>query len=397
MKPGPSQSKMLLPMLSVIEEERGKATTKVLYEGVKQRLGLDEEVRQGRITIKSKSVNVFERSVRWTQQKARSLGYTKQAGKDRWALTEDGRQALTKSSPGLVVTVWVTDAGQALWGDCQDAVGMLGEKSVNLIMTSPPYPLESRQKDYGNKTGQGYLDWMLKLADQWGKVLTEDGSLVLNLADTWTKGAPCLSLYQERLLVALHDKGGWHLCQRLQWYNPARLPSPAAFVTVRRIRVKPAVEQLFWLSRSKNPYADNRAVQQEYGQGMRDAIKAGGQAAASHPSGHELTQGAFGKDNGGSIPPNLIIAANTASNDPYTVRCKSAGLPVHPARFPRTVPDFFIKLLTRRDDLVLDPFAGSCTVAEAAERLGRRWIACDQVLEYIRGGACRFTAGQTPA
>lgn len=105
-----------------------------------------------------------------------------------------------------------------------------------------------------------------------------------------------------------------------------------------------------------------------------------------------MLTGAFGRDNGGAIPGNLLQAANTESNSDYIRACKENGLPVHPARFPAALPEFFIKLLTQIDDHVFDPFGGSLTTAAVAERLQRRWTSSDCVLDYLEGGRHRFPA-----
>ena len=70
--------------------------------------------------------------------------------------------------------------------------------------------------------------------------------------------------------------------------------------------------------------------------------------------------------------------------------CKELGIKVHPARFPKALPEFFIKFVTKPGDLVLDPFAGSNTTGRAAEDLERRWIAVDIEASYIRASGIRF-------
>lgn len=52
--------------------------------------------------------------------------------------------------------------------------------------------------------------------------------------------------------------------------------------------------------------------------------------------------------------------------------------------------EFFVKYLTSRGDLVFDPFAGSNTTGAVAERLGRRWVACEPVRDYVEGSRGRF-------
>jgi site-specific DNA-methyltransferase (cytosine-N4-specific) len=114
------------------------------------------------------------------------------------------------------------------------------------------------------------------------------------------------------------------------------------------------------------------------------------------PSGHDVAR-SFDKDNGGAIPPNLLAIPNTESNSRYLRYCKAVGVPAHPARFPAKLPEFFIKFLTKRGDLVLDIFAGSNATGEVAERLGRRWIACDLDRQYVATSIFRFCEDETIA
>jgi DNA modification methylase len=107
------------------------------------------------------------------------------------------------------------------------------------------------------------------------------------------------------------------------------------------------------------------------------------------PSGHDISKN-FIKDQGGAIPPNLLQLANTESNSYYLRACRNSGLKPHPARFPIGLPSFFIKLLTKPGDTVLDPFAGSNVTGEAAEDLGRRWIGMELNPEYVVGSRFRF-------
>jgi site-specific DNA-methyltransferase (cytosine-N4-specific) len=107
------------------------------------------------------------------------------------------------------------------------------------------------------------------------------------------------------------------------------------------------------------------------------------------PSGHDISD-KFQNDNGGSIPPNLIAAAHTESNSAYIRYCTERKLKPHPARFPSEVPEFFIRMLTDVNDLVVDPFAGSCVTGEVAEHTKRKWICCELRDDYLRGALGRF-------
>jgi site-specific DNA-methyltransferase (cytosine-N4-specific) len=233
---------------------------------------------------------------------------------------------------------------------------------------------------------------LIERAAAWTEMLKEDGSLFLNTGDCWLPGTPTASLYQERLLLALVDDLGYHLAQRLYWENPSKLPAPAEWVTIRRIRLNPSVEQILWLSKTPFPKANNRNVLRPYSQSMRSTLAAGGTNPGPRPSGHSMLPGAFAADNGGSIAHTLLSIPNTASNDPYARACRQSGLKPHPARFPLALAEFAIKLTTDPGDLVYDPFAGSLTTAQAAQALDRRWIASEQSRDYLETGKLRFSA-----
>ena len=200
--------------------------------------------------------------------------------------------------------------------------------------------------------------------------------------------APVRSLYHYRLLLALCDALGFHLCQEFFWYNPAKMPAPAEWVNVRRIRVKDSVEYIFWLSPSEFPKADNSHVLRAYSKDMERLIKRGVKQT-KRPSGHNITP-KFSRDHGGSIPANVIQCGNNESNSQYIKTSKNQGKKIHPARFPAELPRFFIEFLTDPGDVVLDPFAGSNTTGAIAEQLGRRWIAIEKNRTYASDSELRF-------
>ena len=178
---------------------------------------------------------------------------------------------------------------------------------------------------------------------------------------------------------------------------------PAEWVTVRRIRVKDAVEHVWWLSKTPWPKASNRHVLRPYGEDML-RLNRKGLSKATRPSGHQIKSSFSQVDAGGAIPPNLLETlgndpllpddllrfGNNAANDAYALGCKKQGLKQHPARFPAALPEFFVKLLTDEFDVVLDPFAGSNTTGAVCEQLKRKWLAFDSSPEYVAGSVHRF-------
>lgn len=292
-----------------------------------------------------------------------------------------------------------TSLGVAYLGDARDVLRQLPESSVNLVFTSPPYALHFK-KEYGNVHKDDYVEWFLSFARDIFRVLTDDGSFVLNIGGSYNKGIPTRSTYHFKVLLALVEEVQFHLAQEFFWYNPAKMPMPAEWVTVRRVRVKDAVEYVWWFSKTPYPKANNRRVLKPYSADMIRLNKRGVRATV-RPSGHTITADFNKIDAGGSIAPNVfedelpsnfIKAGNNSANDRYTLRCKEAGVKIHPARFPATLPDFFVKMLTDEGDIVLDPFGGSNTTGMIAEGLGRRWIIMDDVEEYLEASKFRFDA-----
>ena len=260
---------------------------------------------------------------------------------------------------------------------------------VQLVFTSPPFPL-NRKKKYGNKTGEEYLEWLSKLARPLGELLTDDGSFVVELGNAWEPGEPVMSTLALEALLELRRAGDFKLCQQFVVHNPARLPSPAQWVNIDRIRVKDAYTNVWWMSRTARPKADNRKVLVGYSPSMKKLLSRQSYNAGLRPSEHKIGEVSFLTDNGGAIPPNVLTMSNTVSTDRYRVYCKEQGLKVHPARMPPDLAEFFIKFLTDPEDLVFDPFGGSNTSGAAAEELGRRWLAIEPRADYIEGSRGRF-------
>jgi site-specific DNA-methyltransferase (cytosine-N4-specific) len=262
---------------------------------------------------------------------------------------------------------------------------------VQLAFTSPPFPL-NRKKRYGNKTGEEYLEWLGELARPLGDLLAEDGSLVVELGNAWEPGEPVMSTLALRALLKLLESGGLHLCQQFVVHNPARLPSPAQWVNVDRIRVKDAYTNVWWMSRTPRPKADNRNVLIPYSPAMKKLLERQSYNAGGRPSQHHIGKKSFLTDHGGAIPPNVLTISNTVSTDEYRRYCMEADLRPHPARMSPKLAEFFVRFLTDEGDLVLDPFAGSNTTGATAEELERRWLSIEPEATYIAGSIGRFTS-----
>lgn len=281
-----------------------------------------------------------------------------------------------------------TKRGQIYQGDSLDFLhSKAEEKSIDLIMTSPPFGLV-RKKSYGNEDADDYCNWFRPFAEGFRRVLKDSGSLVIDIGGAWKPGMPTRSLYHFELLMMLCREYGFHLCQEHFWWNPSKLPTPAEWVNVRRVRVKDAVNCVWWLSPTPWPKASNRRVLAPYSDSMRHLLKHG-YTAKLRPSGHDISD-KFQRDNGGAVPPNLLAIANTESNGRYQDYCRENNLEIHPARFPAQLPEYFIRMLTDSEDKVVDPFGGSCVTGMVAESLGREWVCVEMSESYLKGAVGRF-------
>jgi site-specific DNA-methyltransferase (cytosine-N4-specific) len=291
----PSHKQLLLPVMNAVKRLGGSAPPREVVDVVAEDLELPAEVRNYTGVVSGREVNLFARRVRWVRQDGIRRGFLEAASYGLWQLTASGNSYLKNVRPGFVVTIYETEFGVALWAEAEAAAAVIGDSTVNLILTSPEYPL-LKPKQYGNRTGQAYLDWLIDLAGEWKRMLVDDGSLVVNLGPVWERGQPTQSPYMERLLLRLLDEVGFHLAQRGYYHSPGKIPS-SEWVTIRRVRIKNTVEHVYWLSKSPNPKADNRRVLIPYTDRMQKLIAKGGQRRGwknRTPAGHSGTDGGFG-------------------------------------------------------------------------------------------------------
>lgn len=285
---------------------------------------------------------------------------------------------------------YFTSHGATYIGDSRELLAELPDSSVNLVMTSPPFALQ-RQKEYGNLDQHEYIDWFLDFGRLVHQKLTDDGSFVVDFGGAYMKGVPARSLYNFRVLLRMVDELGFFLAEDFYWFNPSKLPSPIEWVNKRKVRVKDSINTVWWFSKTEWPKADVTKVLAPYSDRMKKLIADPEKyyTPKVRPSGHDIGS-SFGKDNGGAIPPNLLQIPNSESNGQYLSGCKTLGLKGHPARFPAKLPEFFIRMLTEPNDLVLDIFGGSNTTGQVAEAEGRRWMTFEAQPDYVGASSFRF-------
>lgn len=286
---------------------------------------------------------------------------------------------------------YTTKNGEAYCGDSIDLIQKLEDNSVDLCITSPPFALV-HPKEYGNESQENYVSWLCDFVEVLLPKLKPKGSLVIDIGSAYNPKEPTYSIYQFRLLVKLVDDFGLKLCQPFYWYNPSKLPAPTTYVNRMKIRAKDSIDNIWWLSKSARPHADCTQVLNPYSKKFKKLLKHPEKRGAKDivvPSGHMIHADTW-KNNGGSLPSNLLRIANTNSRGQYILACKRAKIHPHPCRMPEELVSFFVKYLTFENDTVIDIFAGSNTVGEVCEGLNRRWKSFELSKEYVAASAFRF-------
>lgn len=309
--------------------------------------------------------------------------------------------------------LYKTKLGKYIIGDSREVLSSNLKDTLNggvqLILTSPPFPLNNK-KSYGNLNGEKYKKWFISYAEILSPLLKDDGSIVIELGNAWEPGRPIQSLLHLESLFGFvkNPTTDLKLCQEFICYNPSRLPSPAQWVTVERIRVVDSFTRLWWISKSDRPKANNRKILRPYSNDMKTLLKSKKYNAGKRPSQYDIGQTSFLRDNDGSIahnllelepidenrrprlPKNVLSISNTNSNNFFLRTCRQRRIQPHPARMPLDLADFFIEFLTDPGDIILDPFAGSNTTGFCAERSHRNWVSIEISESYSEQAIARF-------
>lgn len=274
-------------------------------------------------------------------------------------------------------------------GDCETVMKRMPEKSIDLVITSPPY---ADQRDYGRTESSiapdNYVEWFLPKARQIYKILKDDGSFILNINDKVVDGFQHLYVFE--LVLALCKEVGFHLVRDYIWYNPATPPN--VYSRGGYGRTKKSHEYCFWFSKTENWTFEMDPIRKPYSKDMQKYLEGKGKGDRNQntrPSTHNFNCEKVWTNNGGSDPGSVIEVANTSSNDTFIKLCKEKNI-AHPARFPEKLVEFFVLSGSQEGQVILDPFSGSGTTAAVASKNNRRWIGIDANSEYCELATARL-------
>jgi len=372
----------------------GTLDNATLYRTVAQRAGIAERELHAKVPIGSAGArrSPLTRKIRWVQQTLKQLRVIERVDGERgiWKLTERAGKDLDRVAAGVKLVAFHTELGVAIWSRHQDVFANMGEP-ITLCVSSPPYPLR-QARAYGNPDEAAYVNFMCEALEPIVRHLAPGGSIVLNVSnDIFESRSPARSMYLERLTLALHDRLGLALMDRIPWVNLSKPPGPTYWACVNRVQLTTAYEPILWFTNDPlRVRSDNRRVLEEHTERHRKLMLAGGaQRAAEYGDGaYKLRPESYGRITEGKIARNVLQRGHACRDtSAYRQHAQALGLPLHGAMQPTSIPDFFIRLLSEPGDLVADPFGGSTKTGLAAQRLGRRWIVTEWILQYLRGAA----------
>ena len=343
------------------------------------------------------SHNLEHRKARWHQQTLRRLGLIERVPGQRgvWRLTP--QENLSPAPAGVRLLAFSTDLGLGLWARCESVFPALGEP-IHLCLTSPPYPLRTARA-YGGPSETDFVDFVCRALEPIAKHLVPGGSVALNISnDIFMPKSPARSLYVERTVLALHDRLGLSLMDRLVWDNPCKPPGPTYWACRQRVQLVGTYEPVLWFTNDPLAcFADNRRVLRPHTDEQKALIARGGvQRQAQYGDGaYKLRPTSFSNATPGRIPRNVM---RFASGGPARAQRRkdiaAAGLPVHGAPMPKALAKFLIEFLTEPGHTVVDPFGGDFTTAQQAEETGRRWVVTEMMAEYAAAGALHFAGAK---
>lgn len=370
-----------------------------LYPMVAELAGISSDDLQAVMPIghKGEKHNVVARKIRWFQQTLKHAGIIEKVPgkKGVWSLVKPANKAETLDMvmENVAVAAYSTHLGIAILGWAERVFSGL-DQEISCIITSPPYPLKNA-REYGNPKEAEYVDWICKTLEPVIKRLAPGGSVCLNVSnDVFMDHSPARSLYQERLVLALHDRLGLHKMDNLIWANFSKAPGPIQWASKTRFQLNNAYESVYWMTNDPlKVMSNNQRVLQPHTPEHLKLIAKGGydKYAVNSDGAHRKYPGSYGNPTEGKIPRNVLQFGHACGRQrAYKAEAEANGWKAHGAPMPYKLVKFLLEFLTVPGQLVVDPMAGSATLADAAEDAGNPWIISERILQYIMGSSYRF-------
>jgi site-specific DNA-methyltransferase (adenine-specific) len=264
-------------------------------------------------------------------------------------------------------------------GDCAVALSQIADDSVNLIVTSPPYA-DKRKNSYGGTHSDKYVEWFMPIATQLYRVLKNDGSFVLNIKEHPTNGER--ETYVLELILEM-KRQGWRWVEEYCWYKKNSFPGKWTN------RFRDSWERCLHFTKS----TDFKMYQDEV------TVPIGDWAQKRFKSMTENDFVRYISKNNTHLGRNVSNWLNRKKVYPHNVlvfeeehrlylsnvieNAVDGTSKNHSAIFPIELPSWFIKVFSKVDDVILDPFLGSGTTAVAAVLHNRNYIGVEIIKDYF--------------
>ncbi|MEW6558272.1 MAG: site-specific DNA-methyltransferase [Elusimicrobiota bacterium] len=305
-------------------------------------------------------------------------------------------------------------------GDSLTVLRSIPDNAINLVITSPPY---FKQRDYGKGIGneknvEEYIENLLKVFFECIRVLTDDGNIIFNLGDKYLGGS--LQLIPYRFAIEVLKNFPVKLVNNITWVKLN--PTPRQY----QKRLVSSTEPFFHFVKSDNYYYDfgdymnnngrknKRTNGNKIGEKYFKLIENSNLSLEQKKTAFcelwevikEVKTGKFesfrmkikgihsesfgGQDGGRKYQlmkkgfTIIKIKGEPIKKDIIECAVETIKGCKHPAIYPLFIIKEIIKLLSRPNDIVLDPFVGSGTTAVAAKELNRRYIGIEINDEYCR-------------
>jgi site-specific DNA-methyltransferase (adenine-specific) len=251
-------------------------------------------------------------------------------------------------------------------GDSKKELKKIADNSVDLIITSPPYA-DQRKSTYGGIHPDKYVEWFLPISEQLLRVLNPSGTFILNIKEKVVEGER--STYVMELIIAMR-KQGWLWTEEFIWHKkncfPGKWPN----------RFRDSWERLLQFNKSKdfNMYQDE--VKVPIGDWAKGRLK--NLSETDKRRDNAKNGSGFGKNVSNWVGKETVFPTNVLH---LATECNNKN---HSAAFPEELPEWFIKLFTKQNDTVLDPFMGSGTTLAVAQRMRRNSVGVEIVPEYYK-------------
>lgn len=264
------------------------------------------------------------------------------------------------------------------FGDSKNELKKLPDNSVDLIITSPPYA-DQRKSTYGGIHPDKYVKWFLPISKELLRVLKPTGTFVLNIKEKVMEGER--STYVMELIIAMR-KQGWLWTEEFIWHKknsyPGKWPN----------RFRDAWERLLQFNKQRQFHMYQEEVMVPMGDWAKTRLRKLSDTDKSRDN--SKVGSGFGKNISNWVNREKAFPSNVLH---LATECNNKN---HSAAFPEELPEWFIKLFSKEDDIVLDPFMGSGTTIFVSNRMNRRAIGIEIMPEYFEMVQTAFPKAAPP-